>query len=146
MTTRDDKKVALPEPEITVAIDAEGIPRRLHGGFYATDQLESYAAARVAEATAEIEASVRALLCSAVPSACPHKTCYCQYVRTVISERDELQRRVAELEALVGDLFAQYTRPYGAPVDRPPFITHNPTWKALAERAGIIADREGGKA
>lgn len=70
--------------------------------LYTRDQLESYAAARVAEAT-------------------------------------------AELEALVADLFAQYTRLYGVPVDKPPFTTHNPAWKALAERAGILADCEGGE-
>lgn len=57
MYSRDDKKAALPEPDF-IGVSKDGIPQ---GKCYSLAQLESYAAARVAEATAELQGRVAEL-------------------------------------------------------------------------------------
>lgn len=45
---------------------------------------------------------------------------------------------MTEEQQLIADLFAQYTKLYGVPVAAEPFITHNPEWRALYERAILL--------
>jgi len=53
MTAQDDKKVALPEPDF--------VQHGSCGGPYTADALESYAAAKVAEATAKLSSALEEL-------------------------------------------------------------------------------------
>jgi len=59
MTAQDDKKVALPEPALP-GNPSSPFPAQRRS-FYSEAQLESYAAARVAEATAELQRRVAEL-------------------------------------------------------------------------------------
>ena len=113
MTARDDKKVALPEPDVYKYQYWSSGPRvdwsriKLDHTFsspwsdgyvvgdphFSFGKLESYAAARVAEATAEL----RTKLAESEASDAESMAMY----RSARARADELQRRVAELEEVV---------------------------------------------
>ena len=162
MTARDDKKVALPEPDVYKYQYWSSGPRvdwsriKLDHTFsspwsdgyvvgdphFSFGKLESYAAARVAEATAEFQDKIAAerIISSSYKLAMQHET----------NRADELQRRVAELEA--NDRRYRFLR------DNPSnhfFVTRHVGGATIARYEGrtldetidaILADREGGKA
>lgn len=146
MTTRDDKKEVMPEPAYPLS---KGIaPNNL----YTAEQLESYAAARVAEAKREFSRNfhdfyaevMRVAPWSESNDMHPVDELMCG-IDLLVQDRDELQRRVAELEAndrryrwlrdSDGDAawrLLRFSMPAGVSID--------------AAIDAILAYREGGKA
>lgn len=107
MSTRDDKKVELPEPMASAYRKCMRSASRSNWvvypgkaeddedwvNLYTSAQLKSYAAARVADATAEL----RTKLAESEASDAESMAMY----RSARARADELQRRVAELEEVV---------------------------------------------
>lgn len=164
MYSRDDKKAALPEPELFSGYKLLPYEQRFFGlkesrdklgyvndtnEYYTAAQLESYAVARVAEATAELRSELeRARGWNERVSVCRDHVAEIVDGECVVCQRDELQGRVAELEA--NDRRYRWLREHlvnWCPNDG----TANLSWHAREVLdciidTSILADREGGKA